>query len=174
MLGYGQIGVFGNPTKLAKPEMKKNSTGQLVTLSNAFVGPFPKSTFSPRDRDPPALLFWFVTRHLIRISGRSRREAESEKNLSSGKKILPSRISNPLFEPVSRPKNERQIRNTNPVFCHPPIYTVCPYNCTCPIRSGYPNQGCVTFFFYRFMRSDAGDHWRTHRPGRVYKRTITR
>ena len=43
-----------------------------------------------------------------------------------------------------------------------------------PIRSGYPNQGCVTFFFYRFMRSDAGDHWRTHRPGRVYKRTITR
>lgn len=50
------------------------------------------------------------------ISRRSRREAESEKNLRSGKKILPSRISNLLFEPVSRPKNERQIRNTNPVF----------------------------------------------------------
>ena len=50
------------------------------------------------------------------ISGRSRREAESEKNLRSGEKILPSRISNLLFEPVSRPKNERQIRNTNPVF----------------------------------------------------------
>ena len=50
------------------------------------------------------------------ISRRSRREAESEKNLCSGKKILPSRISNLLFEPVSRPKNERQIRNTNPVF----------------------------------------------------------
>ena len=136
MLGYGQIGVFGNPTKLAKPEMKKNSTGQYVTLSNAFVGPFPKSTFSPRDRDPPALLFWFVTRHLIHVSGRSRREAESEKNLSSGKKILPSRISNPLFEPVSRPKNERQIRNTNPVFCHPPIYTICPYD----LRVGKSHQ----------------------------------
>ena len=50
------------------------------------------------------------------ISRRSRREAESEKNLRSGKKILPSRISNLRFEPVSRPKNERQIRNTNPVF----------------------------------------------------------
>ena len=67
---------------------------------------------------------------------RSRREAESEKNLCSGKKILPSRISNPLFEPVSRPKNERQIRNTNPVFCHPPIYTICPYD----LRVGKSHQ----------------------------------
>ena len=50
------------------------------------------------------------------ISRSSRREAESEKNLRSGKKILASRISNPYFEAVSRPKNERQIRNTNPVF----------------------------------------------------------
>ena len=131
MWAYGQMVVFGNPTKVGQTVNEKKSTGQYVTLSNAFVGPFPKSTFSPRDRDPPALLFWFVTRHLIRISGRSRREAESEKNLCSGKKILPSRISNLLFEPVSRPKNERQIRNTNPVFCHPPIYTVCPYRITC-------------------------------------------
>ena len=108
--------VLWRPDKVGQTVNEKKSTGQYVTLSNAFVGPFPKSTFSPRDRDPPALLFWFVTRHLIRISRRSRREAESEKNLCSGEKILPSRISNPLFEPVSRPKNERQIRNTNPVF----------------------------------------------------------
>ena len=176
MLGYGQIGVFGNPTKLAKPEMKKNSTGQYVTLSNAFVGPFPKSTFSPRDRDPPALLFWFVTRHLIRISGRSRREAESEKNLSSGKKILPSRISNPLFEPVSRPKTSGkfEIQTQYFVTLRFILFAHTIYASASPIRSGYPNQGCVTFFFYRFMRSDARVHWRTHRPGRVYKRTITR
>ena len=96
--------------------MKKRAQGNMLHCQTPLVGPFPKSNFSPRDRDPPALLFWFVTRHLIRISRRSRREAESEKNLCSGEKILPSRISNPLFEPVSRPKNERQIRNTNPVF----------------------------------------------------------
>ena len=107
---------------------------------------------------------------------RSRREAESEKNLCSGKKILPSRISNPLFEPVSRPKTSGKFEIQTQYFVtHRFIlfaHTI--YVSASPIRSGYPNQGCVTFFFYRFMRSDAGDHWRTHRPGRVYKRTITR
>ena len=168
--------VLWRPDKVGQTVNEKKSTGQYVTLSNAFVGPFPKSTFSPRDRDPPALLFWFVTRHLIHVSGRSRREAESEKNLSSGKKILPSRISNPLFEPVSRPKTSGKFEIQTQYFVtHRFIlfaHTI--YVSASPIRSGYPNQGCVTFFFYRFMRSDAGDHWRTHYPGRVYKRTITR
>ena len=117
MWAYGQMVVFGNPTKVGQTVNEKKSTGQYVTLSNAFVGPFPKSTFSPGSRPSPRT---FV---LVRdstpypyISRRSRREAESEKNLRSGEKILPSRISNPQFEAVSRPKNERQIRNTNPVF----------------------------------------------------------
>ena len=147
----------------------------MLHCQTPLVGPFPKSNFSPRDRDPPALLFWFVTRHLIRISRRSRREAESEKNLCSGEKILPSRISNPylkLFPALKTSgKFEIQTQYLSPtdLYCLPIRILVS----ASPIRSGYPNQGCVTFFFYRFMRSDAGDHWRTHRPGRVYKRTIT-
>ena len=116
MWAYGQMVVFGNPTKVGQTVNEKKSTGQYVTLSNAPRRPLPKVKLFSSGSRPSRTFVWFVTRHLIRISRRSRREAESEKNLCSGEKILPSRISNPLFEPVSRPKNERQIRNTNPVF----------------------------------------------------------
>ena len=64
------------------------------------------------------------------ISRSSRREAESEKNLRSGKKILASRISNPYFEAVSRPKRAANSKY-KPNICHQPIYTVCPYRITC-------------------------------------------
>ena len=172
MWAYGQIEVFGDPTKLAKPEMKKRAHGNRLHCQTPSSAP---SQVNLSSGSRPSRTFVLVrdSTSYPYISRRSRREAESEKNLCSGEKISPSRISNPQFEAVSRPKTSgkfEQYLSPTDLYCLPIRIHVS----ASPIRSGYPNHGCVTFFFYRFMRSDARDHWRTHRPGRVYKRTITR
>lgn len=115
-VGVWADGCFWRPDKVGQTINEKKSTGQYVTLSNAPRRPLPKvKLFSSGSR--PSRTFVLVRDstpypYKQEVTTRSR---IGEKSLFWRKNLAFADFK-PIFEAVSRPKNERQIRNTNPVF----------------------------------------------------------